>query len=226
MRILAFSDLHGSRSRTAAVVAASAEADLVIGAGDFCNMRQGLPEAMAALEPLRAPALLVPGNAESAEELRAAAPWATVLHGSGVRIGGVDFFGLGYGVPTTPFGAWSCDLSEAEAAAMLAQAPEGCVLILHAPPKGVADRTSGGQSVGSTAIRAAIEAKRPRLAVCGHIHDSWGGSGRIGPTEVRNLGPTPNWFDISSETPADSPRRASDSPERPSDSPEARKDSP
>jgi Icc-related predicted phosphoesterase len=73
------------------------------------------------------------------------------------------------------------------------------VLILHSPPRGVADRTSQGASVGSTAIRAAIEAKRPRLAVCGHIHDSWGVRGKIGPTEVVNLGPAPNWFDIASE---------------------------
>lgn len=205
MRILAFSDLHGSRRRTAEIIGASADADLVIGAGDFCNMRKGLPEAMATLEGLRAPALLVPGNAESAEELRAAAPWATVLHGQGVTIDGIAFFGLGYGVPTTPFGAWSCDLSEAEAAAMLAPLPEAAVLVLHSPPKGVADQTSAGVSVGSIAIRAAIEAKRPRLAVCGHIHDSWGAAGRIGPTEVRNLGPTPNWFDIFPETSERSP---------------------
>ena len=219
MRILAFSDLHGSRSHAAEIVAASAGADLVIGAGDFCNLRKGLPEAMAMLEGLRAPALLVPGNAESEDELRAAAPWATVLHGEDVTIDGIDFFGLGYGVPTTPFGPWSCDLSETEAAAMLAPLPVGAVLILHSPPKGVADRTSAGQSVGSIAIRAAIEAKRPRLAVCGHIHDSWGAAGRIGPTEVRNLGPTPNWFEISPESPADSPQT-------PSDPREPRKDSP
>ena len=47
MKILAFSDLHLARARAAEIVAASAGADLVIGAGDFCNMRQGLPEAMA-----------------------------------------------------------------------------------------------------------------------------------------------------------------------------------
>ena len=46
MRILAFSDLHHSRRRAEALVTASAEADLVIGAGDFCNMRQDLAGAM------------------------------------------------------------------------------------------------------------------------------------------------------------------------------------
>ena len=197
MKILAFSDLHLARARAAEIVAASAEADLVIGAGDFCNLRQGLPEAMALLEGMQAPMVAVPGNAESADELRAAAgPGVTVLHGDGCTIDGLKIFGLGYGVPRTPFGAWSCDLSEAFAAELLAGCEKAHVLVTHSPPKGVADMTSAGQSVGSTAIRAAIERIRPRLALCGHIHDSWGKEGRVGASRVVNLGPRVSWFEV------------------------------
>jgi len=198
MRVLAFSDLHLARARAAELVAASGEADLVIGAGDFCTMRQGLAEAMALLKGLRAPLVAVPGNAESAEELRAAAgDGVAVLHGEGCAIGGLRLFGLGYGVPVTPFGSWSCDLSEAEAADRLARCDSADILITHSPPKGVADVTSAGQSVGSTAIRAAIERIQPRLVLCGHIHDSWGKEGRIGASRVVNLGPRVNWFEVS-----------------------------
>jgi len=198
MRILAFSDLHLARSRAADLVAASAEADLVIGAGDFCNMRQGLAEAMALLAGLQAPLVVVPGNAESADELRAAADaGVTVLHGEGCEIGGQRLFGLGYGVPVTPFGSWSCDLTEAFAAELLAGCDGADILITHSPPKGVADLTSAGQSVGSTAIRAAIERIQPRLALCGHIHDSWGQEGQIDATRVVNLGPRVNWFEVT-----------------------------
>ena len=70
------------------------------------------------------------------------------------------------------------------------------ILVLHSPPKGVADVTSGGQSVGSTAIFEAIERIQPRFAFCGHIHDSWGHTGQIGDTQVVNLGPRHNWFDL------------------------------
>ena len=200
MRILAFSDLHRARARAAALVEASAEADLVIGAGDFCTMREGLDEAMAMLAGIKAPLLAVPGNAESAEELRAAAlPNMTVLHGAGVEVDGLSVFGLGGGVPPTPFGAWSYDLTEAEAEAALAGCDAADVMILHAPPKGVVDRTSGGLSVGSEAIRAAIQRVQPRLALCGHIHDCWGESGEIGATRVVNLGPAPNWFEVEPE---------------------------
>jgi len=198
MKILAFSDLHHSRSRAREIVMASRDADLVIGAGDFCNARRGLDDAMALLDGIEAPFVAVPGNAESVEELRVACPsGVTVLHGAGCDIDGLLLFGLGYGVPVTPFGDWSCDLTEDQAKAMLDDCKGADLLILHSPPKGVADVTSRGDSVGSTAIRAAIERIAPKLAVCGHIHDSWGAEGRIGATRVVNLGPAPNWFEVS-----------------------------
>jgi len=197
VNILAFSDLHLSRAAAAGIVEAAGDADLVIGAGDFCNMRRGLAEAMALLDAIAAPRVFVPGNAESADELRAAAPEdAHVLHGQGCEIGGLRLFGLGYGVPVTPFGDWSCDLSEDAAAGLLAACEAADVMVLHSPPKGVADRTSAGQSVGSTAIRDAIARVRPQLAVCGHVHDSWGQEGRIGTARVVNLGPEPRRFEI------------------------------
>lgn len=194
-RILAFSDLHRSRRATAAILEAAPEADLVIGAGDFAVMREGLEEAMARLAPIAEKAIYVPGNAESVEEL-SAATGATVLHGEGIERAGLKIFGLGYAVPVTPFGAWSCDLPEGEARRLLARMEEADILISHSPPKGVADLTSAGVSVGSEAVREAIERVQPRLCLCGHIHDSWGRTGRIGRTEVHNLGPSVHWFEL------------------------------
>ncbi len=197
MKILAFSDLHMARNRAAEIVAASADADLVVGAGDYCNGRQGLDEAMEMLSGISAPLVLIPGNAESAEELTdAAAEGVHVLHGSGMTVDGVRLFGLGYGVPVTPFGAWSCDLTEGEAAEMLSRCHDADILVVHSPPKGNGDRTSEGVSVGSIAVRDAIERIQPKFAFCGHIHDSWGFRGTIGRTEVANLGPRANWFEV------------------------------
>ncbi|MEM7190573.1 MAG: metallophosphoesterase [Pseudomonadota bacterium] len=194
-RILAFSDVHLARNRMRTIVEAARDADLVIGAGDFCNMRQGLEEAMDLLWTLSDKAIYVPGNAESADELSAATE-ATVLHGNGVEVHGIKIFGIGYAIPVTPFGEWSCDLTEELAGQMLDRMQEADILISHSPPKGVADNNSGGLSLGSTAVRAAIERVQPKLCVCGHIHDSWGQTGLIGTTRVHNLGPTPNWFEV------------------------------
>lgn len=197
MKILAFSDLHLARARAEAIVAASRVADVVIGAGDFCNMRKGIAEAMGLLKGIEAPLVLVPGNNESLDELRMAAPAAAhVLHGEAVEIDGVRFFGIGGGIPVTPFGAWSWDLPEDEAAALLAGADGADVIVSHSPPKGLADRTSQGLSVGSTAVRDTIARVQPKLTLCGHIHDCWGEEGMIGATRVKNLGPSVNWFEI------------------------------
>lgn len=197
MKILAFSDLHLARARAADIVTASREADLVIGAGDFCNMRQGIAEAMGLIAGITVPLVLVPGNNESLDELQGAAPaGAQVLHGQSVEIDGLIIFGIGGGIPVTPFGGWSWDLTEAEAEALLAGADGADVIVSHSPAKGLADRTSTGHSVGSTAVLAAVERVQPRLMVCGHIHDCWGEEGTIGATRVKNLGPTVNWFEV------------------------------
>ena len=164
----------------------------MIAAGDFASVHEGLEETINALRPISVPIVLVPGNNETADALRAACDdWdaATVLHGESTEIDGTKFFGLGAGIPITPWD-WSFDLDEDEAAERLADCPEGAVLVVHSPPKGHCDESSAGDHLGSQAILDAIEAKRPPLAVCGHIHESWGAESEIGPTRVINLGPS------------------------------------
>lgn len=198
MKILAFSDLHRAGVHAARLTEASKEADLVIAAGDFTNHRQDLEGALALISGITAPMVMVPGNNESEAELRAAAPEnAVVLHGEAYEFEGLKLFGLGYAVPVTPFTDWSCDLQEAEAAAMLSACVQADILISHSPPKGVLDVASSGQSLGSTAVRETIERVAPPLVVCGHIHDCWGQTAMIGESRVMNLGPVGTWIDIA-----------------------------
>lgn len=198
MRLLAFSDLHRDLGQAAELVSMSAEADVVIGAGDFASVHEGLAETIESLAEIEKPTVLVPGNNETEQALReATSGWesATVLHGGGATIGAVEFYGLGAGVPVTPW-EWSFDLDDEAAGEMLAGCPEGAVLVLHSPPKGHCDEAGDGNHFGSPALLAAIEAKSPRLAVCGHIHESWGCQSQIGATPVRNLGPKGAWLEV------------------------------
>ena len=191
MKILAFSDLHCDRDTAAQLVAAAADADLVIGAGDFASQHRGLEDTIAALSEIVTPTLLVPGNNETTAALQAACEeWdaAQILHGTGTEVDGVTFYGLGAGVPTTPWD-WSFDLTEEEAEAALGECPAEGVLIVHSPPFGHCDQSAAGEHLGSRAIAAAIESRGLELAVCGHIHESWGSRSRIGGTPIANLGP-------------------------------------
>jgi Icc-related predicted phosphoesterase len=198
VRILAFSDLHRDLGRAASLVARSDDADVVIGAGDFASVHEGLEETIGALSAIETPTVLVPGNNETADALReAASGWeaATVLHGEEAEIDGTTFFGLGAGIPVTPWD-WSFDLSDGEATEALEPCPHGAVLVLHSPPRGHCDVAGSGQSLGSQALADAIERLAPLLAVCGHIHESWGARSRIGQTEIANLGPDGATFDV------------------------------
>ena len=112
MKLLAFSDLHRDLGQAAQLVERASDADVVIAAGDFASVHEGLEETIDALEGISAPTILVPGNNETEDALRAACEdWepATVLHGEGTEVDGTQFYGLGAGIPITPWD-WSFDL--------------------------------------------------------------------------------------------------------------------
>jgi uncharacterized protein len=197
VKLLAFSDLHRDRDLAERLVDLAREADVVLGAGDYATMRMGLEGTIEVLSAIAAPTVLVPGNAESDTELwKACMDWpsAHVLHGEALQLEGTQFFGLGGGVPPTPF-PWSFDLSEDEAAAKLESCPEGAVLVVHSPPKGYVDEAHG-RHLGSRSVLEAIERRRPALVVCGHIHQCWGSEAVIGTTPVVNVGPEGRLFEL------------------------------
>jgi uncharacterized protein len=195
VRLLAFSDVHRDDRKARELAEMAADADVVVAAGDFADLHIGLEKLIDMLVVIETPTVLVPGNNETEEALREACEgWkaATVLHGEGTTIDGVDFWGLGGGVPRTPF-PWSWDLTDEEAEAKLAGAPSGGVFVVHSPPKGHLD---GPRSLGSEAILRAIEEKEPRVAVFGHVHEDAGKEDRLGPTRLYNVGPKGTFIDV------------------------------
>lgn len=196
INILAFSDIHCDHAACQALLAAAPEADLILGAGDFAQRRAGLVETMALLASFAEKAIYVAGNNESPEELRAATS-AEVLHGQITTRLGLKIYGVGGATPELNIKAFeSYDIPEAEAAPLLATATGADIMICHSPPKGVADTMAGRGSMGSIEIRNTIAKVQPKLMFCGHIHDCWGERGKIGKTQVINLGPTINWMEI------------------------------
>ena len=192
MKLLLFSDLHADTTAARRLIECAQAADVLVGAGDFGNVRRDVRVCTDVLGQAGKPAVLVAGNNESTEELAEACrdwPEAHVLHGSAVTINGVTFFGLGGGVPVTPFGSWSYDFTEEQAAGLLAGCPMGCVLVSHSPPKGAVDVDSRGRSLGSVAVRDAVLRLEPLLVVCGHIHARGGQQAQLGRSPVVNAGP-------------------------------------
>ena len=217
MRLLLFSDLHRNLAAVHNLVRASQDVDVVVGAGDFGTVRKGVEEVIRALSAVERPAVLVPGNSESYEELAAACQqWrsASVLHGSGVEIDGVQFWGVGGAIPVTPFGSWSYDFTEEEGRRLFAECPRGAVVVSHSPPKGAVDQSSAGQSLGSIALREVVDRCQPVLVVCGHIHDSGGQSATVGDTPVVNAGPQGIIWELTGRSTPRGPMRIAESSRR------------
>ncbi len=193
MKLLLFSDLHCDVEAAQRLVELAREVDVVIGAGDFANRHQGLSDTLDILAAIEKPAVLVPGNGETTDELRDAAKvWAsaTVLHGDGCEIQGQAFWGVGGGIPVTPFGSWSFDFPEDQAEQLLAGCPQHAVLVVHSPPLDTVDHDASGRVRGSEAIRRTVLAKQPKLVVCGHIHSDWGKRFTLDQSLIINAGPT------------------------------------
>lgn len=192
MKLLIFSDIHADYRAASNLVKMSRDVDAVVGAGDYALPRQGLEDIINALRPITKPTVLVSGNCETTETLKSACrSWqnAHVLHGDQTTIDGLTFYGIGGGIPITPFGSWSYDFTETEASQLLMDCPPGAILVSHSPPKGILDISSDGRSLGSTAVRDMIKMKNPLLVACGHIHASSGQIAHDGRTAIINAGP-------------------------------------
>ncbi len=127
-------------------------------------------------DALRAPVAFVPGN----HDLRDPPEHTSAVNCDQRRctMAGLSIVGLG-GAGPTKFG-FAYEWLEKEAALALrpllvADAPPIDLFVTHTPPRSTAlDRTHRGLHVGSRAVRSWIARARPKLVLCGHIHEAWG----------------------------------------------------
>ncbi len=201
MRIIAFSDFHGSPIAVgkAAKIVANEAADLILISGDVAfNSTNSAFSIIQRLSGSKTPVFFVPGNMDSLELAWAKSPsLVKCIHGRCEEIGGFSFVGVGGAIRGpfhTPF-----ENTEEEIHQTLQKAARDCqnehlVLVSHVPPKDTSlDLTGSGVHVGSNAVREFIETMQPILVVCGHIHEARG-TDKIGRTLILNPGPAQNWF--------------------------------
>lgn len=190
MRLLATSDIHGD---TSAVKRLSARADkenvdVVLLCGDLTVFDS---ETKNMVGPFMKPGryvMIIPGNHESnaTTEFLAEKYQIINIHGYGVHIGHVGFFGCG-GANTGPN-----VISEMEVKEYLErsfQKVKDCsrkVMMTHMHPAGSESEKFGFE--GSKAVRDAIKKFKPDIHVFGHIHEAEGSVETIGNTLSMNVG--------------------------------------
>jgi Icc-related predicted phosphoesterase len=194
VRLVCFGDIHLAFRAIERLGHVLREADCAVLTGDLTHFGDP-PEAMRVIEAVRAHCpnvLAVTGNLDMPGVIDAFRAEGVSLHGEGRRLGALGVFGCG-GSNLTPMDT-PTELEEEELRAVLerghaevADAPRR-LMVCHTPPYDTRlDRLMDGRPVGSPAVRAFIEARRPDVAVVGHIHEGRGVD-RIGATLVLNAG--------------------------------------
>ena len=195
MKIVSISDVHMATRNLARMTEVWRDTDLAIVAGDLTNFG-GIDDARKVLDDVRAcckNVLAVPGNLDQPETFPFFEREGIALHGKGMVIDGVGFFGCG-GSNLTPFKTPS-EFTEDEIYAALEQGysevreVRPLVMVCHTPPLATkCDRIVSGKAVGSPAARRFIEEHQPEVCISGHIHES-AAVDSIGKTAVLNAGP-------------------------------------
>lgn len=194
MRLVCFGDIHMAFRAIERLGPTLREADFAILTGDLTHFGDP-PDALRVVNAVRAHCpdiLAVTGNLDMPWVIDAFRAEEISLHGEGRRLGDLGVFGCG-GSNITPMDT-PTELEEDELRAVLerghatvADAPRH-LMICHTPPYATRlDRLMDGRPVGSPAVRAFIEERRPDVAVVGHIHEGRGVD-RVGDTLVLNAG--------------------------------------
>ncbi|MBI4451054.1 metallophosphoesterase [Candidatus Woesearchaeota archaeon] len=191
MRILAFADIHGSPSLIKSLEQlVRRKPDLCICCGDFTLFEQRIEYILASFERLGVPVLILHGNHEDEATVRHLCRNRKNLHFVHKRIywaGDVAFVGYGGDGFSVRDKAFETFMYKQRAVLKKARS---IVLVTHGPPYNTALDDIGGWHVGNKSYRDAIlKDSRIRLALSGHIHETFGRHGRLGKATLLNPGP-------------------------------------
>lgn len=178
MRLVCISDTHGLHDSLTLP-----SGDVLLHAGD-CTNRGTLAEVQAFLAWFAQVGdfrhrVLIAGNHDfafehSPREVRRMVPKkVTYLEDSGIKLGGLKFWGS----PYTPwFHNWAFNCRGEAIEPHWDKIPNDVdVLVTHGPPYGVMDKTlNDGQEVGCPFLKRALKRCQPRVHVFGHIHEGYG----------------------------------------------------
>lgn len=194
MNIVFVTDIHGSTDFFDHLIRKEGAADLLILGGDLTNFG-GIDEARAVVDPFRLAfntVLCVAGNVDRPNVMDWLKAEGLSLHGRGVMVGDVGFFGCG-GSNITPLNT-PTEFDEGIIAHTLLKGHEEVrdaptkILVSHTPPMNTrVDRMFTGNHVGSRAVRVCLERTAPALCLCGHIHEA-DGKDWIETTQICNPG--------------------------------------
>jgi uncharacterized protein len=191
MKILAFSDVHGSMKALSHLRKRSLQAELVLCCGDISIFEQDLPRLVHELSHFKVPVLVLPGNHEPSARLKKLCSQHKNLVYMDNRIFESDELfvfgsqGNGFALVDRQFEA----VHKAFMPKLKERKGKDFILMTHAPPYGTALDRIGDGHTGNKSIRRFIMETKPVLAFSGHIHENRGRKDKLGRTVLLNPGP-------------------------------------
>jgi Icc-related predicted phosphoesterase len=189
MKLLSFVDLHGDNKLLKKLVARAKKEDIdfVVAAGDLTQFETNLDYILNKLDSIEKPGLIIHGNHEEEDSIQKAVKktkHCKEFHEKEVKI--KDFIFLGYGG-----GGFSLEDPEFRKIARKwygNHQRDKVILVTHAPPFGTSLDKLDKRHVGNKDIRSFIERIKPKLVICGHIHETAGKKDKLGETPVIHPG--------------------------------------
>lgn len=187
MKILSFVDIHGNKTAVNRLVKLAEQADLLVCAGDLTNFGKNIEDLLKILEKTSKQLLIINGNHETEKQLKQAEKkfkFINFIHNKLYTINDYAFFGYGGG---------GFELEDKALESLIPKIKEQIknkilILITHQPPYNTKLDMVNRQHAGSKSILKLIEELKPRLNICGHLHENISKKDRINKTFIVNPG--------------------------------------
>ena len=190
MKLLAFTDIHADMNLLRKLVkrAQKNDIDVVVCAGDFSIFENHAGAVLKEMNKMGKPIVIIPGNHETPQRLE---HWCNhhknfkFVHKGMWRF--EEFVFVGWG--TDGFSLRNTEMRKtAREWQKQLKKDDKIVMVTHQPPHGTKLDDLDGQHVGNIDIRNAIERIKPKLYICGHLHENAGKMAKLGVTTMVNPG--------------------------------------
>ncbi|MEK6941147.1 MAG: metallophosphoesterase [Nanoarchaeota archaeon] len=196
MKILAFTDHHANDKSFQSVKKKAESADMVICCGDFTWYGGMIEKILLQFNKLRKPVIIIPGNHEEGEPVEEMCEELDNVINAHERIITTDSFSIfGYGGGGFTKQDERLEVLTKKVKESIEKLP--LIMITHAPPHGTnVDKIPRYGHVGNKSINYAIKELKPLLLLCGHIHETFSRTDKLGDTIIINPGPNGKIIDI------------------------------
>src|SRR3989344_222757 len=179
MIILAFGDIHGNLKVIDRLIKKAKKADFLICSGDLTQFGKNYEQIILKLDSIGKKVFFIHGNHDPDKIIET----ENVIN-IDKRIYGFGKFNImGYGD-----GGFARENKNIERFFLKGKKLKNLIIVTHGPAFGY-KLDFLGEHIGNKSIRKIIEILKPKLHICGHLHEYFSGMDFIGKTLSINAGP-------------------------------------